>query len=222
MHKMECLALWIIESPLIGRGAIAPKLLGNFESRLFGSWSSFLRLVRNCEASNKVGVVLVRLKQLGVNIEEIDTHLYQKFPSRLRLYLGNEDIVVGSQKEGRFVFPDSICPFKLSKKIKQLAWVGSEAAVVAFEDLSLNVETFELFLPSDQVLQLTMKEGLMLKYFMRNPGICFSRSHLRREVWRDLSVSSRTIDSQISRLRRHLEGSIVSIESIYRQGYVMR
>ena len=214
--------MWIIESPLIGRSAIAPKLLGNFESRLFGSWSNFLRLVRNREESNKVGLVLVRLKQLDVNIEEIDTHLCQKFPSRLRLYMGNEDIVVGCQKEGRFVFPDSICSFKLSKKIRQLALVGSEAEFLAFQDLSLNPETFELFLPPDKVAQLTMKEGLMLKYFMRNPGVCFSRSHLRREVWRDLSVSSRTIDSQISRLRRHLDGSIVSIESIYRQGYVMR
>ena len=215
--------LWIIECPGLGDQAISPKLFGNCEVRLFASWRSFIRLVRCQHHSVKPGIVLLRMRNLQLDLDFVDGYLKEFFPRKLRVFLGDSNHVLNFQKTGRILFPDHICPFKLSSQLKNLSRVTSQYLNehIHYKDLTLDPDNFEIINESGCVTKLTMKEGQLLKFFMRTPGKCFSRDDLKRDIWDGLKVSSRTIDSQVSRLRKALAGTSVTIESLYRQGYVL-
>ncbi|MEN9427927.1 MAG: hypothetical protein RLZZ220_2276 [Pseudomonadota bacterium] len=57
----------------------------------------------------------------------------------------------------------------------------------------------------DAEVRLTEKEFALAVFLFQNEGRLFSRGHLMEMVWRGQpSVQSRTIDTHISRIRRHL------------------
>jgi DNA-binding winged helix-turn-helix (wHTH) protein len=67
---------------------------------------------------------------------------------------------------------------------------------------------------------LSPKEGRILEILLENANQCVSRTHIVQFVWPGISVSQRTLDTHISRLRKKLEGSIECyIESTYGKGY---
>ena len=69
---------------------------------------------------------------------------------------------------------------------------------------------------------LTFKEFEILKLFMRNPGIVFSRDKLLSEVWGiDYLGESRTVDMHIKTLRQKLGDAGALIETVIGVGYKM-
>ena len=69
---------------------------------------------------------------------------------------------------------------------------------------------------------LTFKEFEILKLFMSNPGIVFSRDKLLSEVWRiDYLGESRTVDMHIKTLRQKLGDAGALIETVIGVGYKM-
>lgn len=69
---------------------------------------------------------------------------------------------------------------------------------------------------------LTYKEFEILKLFMNNPGIVFSRDKLLREIWGvDYLGESRTVDMHIKTLRQKLGSAGVYIETVIGVGYRM-
>ncbi len=69
---------------------------------------------------------------------------------------------------------------------------------------------------------LTFKEFEILKLFMRNPGIVFSRDKLLSEVWGiDYLGESRTVDMHIKTLRQKLGNAGSLIETVIGVGYKM-
>ncbi len=69
---------------------------------------------------------------------------------------------------------------------------------------------------------LTFKEFEMLKLFMQNVGIVFSRDRLLSEVWGiDYLGESRTVDMHIKTLRRKLGTAAAYIETVIGVGYKM-
>jgi two-component system alkaline phosphatase synthesis response regulator PhoP len=57
-----------------------------------------------------------------------------------------------------------------------------------------------------QLIEFTAKEFELLKYFVHNPGIPLSRDTLLEEVWSmDGSITTRTVDNHILKLRKKLE-----------------
>ncbi len=69
---------------------------------------------------------------------------------------------------------------------------------------------------------LTFKEFEILKLFMSNPGIVFSRDKLLSEVWGiDYLGESRTVDMHIKTLRQKLGSAGVLIETVIGVGYKM-
>ena len=69
---------------------------------------------------------------------------------------------------------------------------------------------------------LTFKEFEILKLFMSNPGIVFSRDKLLSEVWGiDYLGESRTVDMHIKTLRQKLGDAGVLIETVIGVGYKM-
>ena len=69
---------------------------------------------------------------------------------------------------------------------------------------------------------LTFKEFEILKLFMSNPGIVFSRDKLLSEVWGiDYLGESRTVDMHIKTLRQKLGDAGAIIETVIGVGYKM-
>lgn len=69
---------------------------------------------------------------------------------------------------------------------------------------------------------LTFKEFEILKLFMSNPGIVFSRDKLLSEVWGiDYLGESRTVDMHIKTLRQKLGDACALIETVIGVGYKM-
>ena len=69
---------------------------------------------------------------------------------------------------------------------------------------------------------LTFKEFEILKLFMSNPGIVFSRDKLLSEVWGiDYLGESRTVDMHIKTLRQKLGDAGTIIETVIGVGYKM-
>ncbi len=69
---------------------------------------------------------------------------------------------------------------------------------------------------------LTFKEFAILKLFMTNPGIVFSRDKLLSEVWGvDYLGESRTVDMHIKTLRQKLGDAGSRIETVIGVGYKM-
>ncbi len=70
---------------------------------------------------------------------------------------------------------------------------------------------------------LTFKEFEILKLFMSNPGIVFSRDKLLSEVWGiDYLGESRTVDMHIKTLRQKLGDAGALIETVIGVGYKMK
>lgn len=69
---------------------------------------------------------------------------------------------------------------------------------------------------------LTFKEFEILKLFMQNPGIAFSRDKLLNEIWGiDYLGESRTVDMHIKTLRQKLGNAGKQIETVIGVGYRM-
>ncbi len=70
--------------------------------------------------------------------------------------------------------------------------------------------------------QLTYKEFELLRIFLKNPGMAFTRSQLFAEVWGDEYIGeSRTVDMHIRTLRQKLGRYGNMIETIRNVGYRM-
>jgi len=75
----------------------------------------------------------------------------------------------------------------------------------------------------DVPLSLTVTEFLLLQALARRPGIVKTREQLMQETYPDaVSVTDRTIDSHVKRIRRKFESvdrSFAALESVYGAGY---
>lgn len=75
---------------------------------------------------------------------------------------------------------------------------------------------------SGEKVVLTFKEFEILKLFMSNPGVVFSRDKLLSEVWgMDYLGESRTVDMHIKTLRQKLGDAGSCIETVIGVGYRM-
>jgi len=73
-------------------------------------------------------------------------------------------------------------------------------------------------------ISLTNREFELAVFFFRNTGKLLSRSHILESIWGidNDSVSTRTVDTHVSRLRRKLrlnEGNDWKLTAVYQHGY---
>ena len=75
----------------------------------------------------------------------------------------------------------------------------------------------------NELVDLTLIEYKLLKLFMENPDIAFTRDRLLDRVWgRDVYVSDRAVDVNIKRLREKLGGEKNRLETVRGVGYRFR
>ncbi|MDO5713814.1 MAG: response regulator transcription factor [Tissierellia bacterium] len=85
--------------------------------------------------------------------------------------------------------------------------------------INLDILKREVFVGEKEIL-LTYKEFELLKLFMENPGIVFSRNLLLERVWGyDFEGGTRTVDTHIKTLRKKLGEGGSYIITMIRSGY---
>lgn len=62
----------------------------------------------------------------------------------------------------------------------------------------------------------------IIKLFFEHADQLLTRKHLKDVVWKDQEISPRSIDAQISKLKKRFPELNELIESVYGQGYIMR
>lgn len=93
--------------------------------------------------------------------------------------------------------------------------------VISIAEIILNDKEHTVSVNGENVA-LTFKEFEILKMFMSNPGVAFSREKLLSEVWGiDYLGESRTVDMHIKTLRQKLGESGKRIETVIGVGYRM-
>lgn len=113
-------------------------------------------------------------------------------------------------------------PRELERRITHAMWDAGRATdasdIVAYEDLVLNVETYQATI-AHQPMDLTYMEYELLKFLASHPGKVFSRETLLSRVWGyDYFGGARTVDVHVRRLRAKLgeehAGLITTIRSV--------
>ena len=93
------------------------------------------------------------------------------------------------------------------------------ATLLSFGGVSMDPEQ-HLLMVDGQRLELPLKEFELLRLFMENPGMVFSRDRLLSSVWdTDYMGETRTVDVHISSLRTHLGEWGKAIQTVRSVGY---
>lgn len=115
-------------------------------------------------------------------------------------------------------------PRELDRRISHALFVSGSAdnpgALVTYEDLVLNVDTYQAVIDGRQ-LELTHMEYELLKFLASSPGRVFTREVLLSRVWGyDYFGGARTVDVHIRRLRSKLGDEYASmIQTVRSVGY---
>jgi two-component system phosphate regulon response regulator PhoB len=95
----------------------------------------------------------------------------------------------------------------------------AQARVIEHGTLSLDPERHRCFVDGEEV-GLTAKEFSLLQCLMRRPGRVMTRDRLLDDVWgSDITVTTRTIDTHLKRLREKLGRAGELIETVRGVGY---
>ena len=97
---------------------------------------------------------------------------------------------------------------------------NSEEGNISFKDLLIDNSKHKVFL-SDKKISLTAKEYTLLKYLLTKADKVQTRDILLEKVWGyDNSVTTRTVDTHVKRLRSKLGKYGKNIETIRGVGYI--
>ena len=95
----------------------------------------------------------------------------------------------------------------------------SQEQLLTYGELSVNTASHTVVVAGENIV-LTLKEYELLKKFLYNPGIVFSRDKLLLEIWGyEFSGETRTVDVHIRTLRQKLGVAGEYIETIRGVGY---
>ncbi|MEC7275495.1 MAG: response regulator transcription factor [Bdellovibrionota bacterium] len=93
------------------------------------------------------------------------------------------------------------------------------------EDLKLDLTNQHLTLikeEGEEEISLTPIEFKILYQLAREEGVVRSRADLLETVWgKNQNVIDRTVDQHVSKLRKKLEGSRMTVKSLHKKGYLL-
>lgn len=99
---------------------------------------------------------------------------------------------------------------------------SSQKTMKTYQNIEIDFEHFYFkTIPDGDKVNLSIKEAKILRSLVDNCKHYLSRSEIQSLVWDGDSVSPRTIDSHISRLRKKLKITGIQIENKYGNGYLI-
>lgn len=216
--------IWVIEPSYSVEESVASTLMGDFAVRVFASAASFRRLHRT-GLLRLPDVILVKTLADVSAQNELEGLLSSNYCDVPRILLIDNVLEAYNLKARVWVYPRKFEPIALSQFIRHLIKpdVSGLAKSLRFKDLAFDVEQFSLTIePQCEVQAIPPKEARILRILMKSAGKPISRQDISEALWDGMKVSARSLDSHISRLRRRIEGSESTIESIYGGGYILK
>lgn len=111
---------------------------------------------------------------------------------------------------------------ELLARIKANLRKSNKIDAFSYKELTLNKQRHEISL-NGLPLHLSIKEYDLLAYLMNNVDKAISKEELLSNVWGiDCEIETRTIDMFISRIRKKILPSSISIDTVRGVGYIMR
>ena len=121
-------------------------------------------------------------------------------------------------------------PVRRAELLARLAAILRRSGVGRAHDTMLNAEPYNFNTTRKTALlgttniQLTNREFELAVFMFRNPGKLLSRNHILEAIWGidNTDVSTRTVDTHVSRLRKKLELGPENgweLTSVYQHGY---
>ncbi len=157
-----------------------------------------IEVCKGIRSFSRVPIIIVTAK-----IEEIDRIL--------GLELGADDYIC-----------KPFSPREVVARVKAVLRRTSDGLTFQFQGLVLDEQRYEASLHG-HTLALTAVEFKLLQFLVTNPGCIYGRQQLMNKIYPDeRSVSDRTIDSHIKKLRRKIEAvdpEAKLIHSVYGVGY---
>ena len=93
------------------------------------------------------------------------------------------------------------------------------ATVLTHKGISLNESSHQVFVDGKKI-ELTIKEYQLLRLFLKNPGVAFTRENLLSSVWEsEFQGETRTVDVHIASLRWKLGSAGEAIKTVRGVGY---
>jgi len=198
---------------------------------MIGSLSSLRQIIRISRGARPCLIVIDDLA-LGSKPEEALKSVKAALHDQARVLRTNVLVVSDDKSLAKILSPDVATvrhdadAFELTQAINALTSEREQTSSsdnderVTCYGLTLNWNRFALqFEGSEESQTLPLKEARLLRFFLENPGVCFSRDDIMQMVWNDVKVAARTIDSHVSRLRKRISDSPATIESVYGDGY---
>ncbi|GIK99255.1 MAG: DNA-binding response regulator [Alphaproteobacteria bacterium] len=138
-----------------------------------------------------------------------------------------EDRIAGLEQGADDYLPKPFEPRELSLRIRTILRRAAPEAVVTARELQLGPFSFDMerriLKRSGAEVHLTEAEAALLLALAQSPGTVMSRDELSRQTGND--VNSRTVDVQVTRLRRKIESDPRFpryLQTVRGLGYVLR
>ena len=213
--------IWVLENPHHDGMVLSRALIGNFAIRCVASIDSFKRICR-IEKRRIPDLIVVNCKHFQESVATLDASLSSIVNGAYRLYVRDAASSLEQMNDQAAVLALNTVDELLVGTVTRLAnkITMDRSSHIFFKDIELNATEISMRIqPCENFDPVPNREFKLMRLFMSHPHKCFTREELRRLVWDGAVVASRTIDSQISRLRKRLSHSEASIESIYGGGY---
>ena len=195
-----------------------------FEARGFADGSSMLEALK----TEKTDLIILDIMMPGMDGLEVLKRLrcesaYKDIPVIMATAKGTEMDKIGGLNSGADDY--LVKPFGV---MEMVARVKAVLRRTVKEDISNNItfgsitlkETEHKVIANGEKVELTHKEFEILKLFMRNPDMAFSRDKLMSEIWGvDYIGETRTVDMHIKTLRQKLGSAGGQIKTVIGVGY---
>lgn len=145
---------------------------------------------------------------------------YQNIPVIIVSAKGSEmDKVTGLNSGADDYLEKPFGVMELTARIKANIRKKVPAPAFVYKDLSWNRDAREISLGGSPI-SLTLTEYLLLSYFLEHAGIALTKETLLHDVWGiSCDVETRTLDIHISKLRKKIQGSQATIQTIRGVGF---
>ena len=148
---------------------------------------------------------------------------YKDIPVIMATAKGTEMDKIGGLNSGADDY--LVKPFGVMEMVARVnAVLRRTTKVVHTDDITVGAITLKekehKVIVNSKKIELTHKEFEMLKFFMLNPGMVFSRDRLMSEIWgMDYIGETRTVDMHIKTLRQKLGNAGSQIKTVIAVGY---
>ena len=148
---------------------------------------------------------------------------YKDIPVIMATAKGTEMDKIGGLNSGADDY--LVKPFGVMEMVARVnAVLRRTTKVVHTDDITVGAITLKekehKVIVNSKKIELTHKEFEMLKFFMLNPGMVFSRDRLMSEIWGiDYIGETRTVDMHIKTLRQKLGNAGSQIKTVIGVGY---